>query len=224
MNTIEEEIFKNKKADIHKLIEYGFTEQSGAYRLSRVIADGQMELCVEVTPDGGISSSVVDCDTREPYTLFLMEEVQGNFVGSVRADYIAVLTDIADACFQSALLCGGDTEQAVAYILKTYGDRLEFLWENTPENAVWRRKDSGKWYGVLLTVSKRKLGMDSDGRVRILDLRVKTGDAERLIDRKKYFPAYHMNKTHWITVCLDGSLTIEELERMIDVSYALAVK
>ena len=37
-------------------------------------------------------------------------------------------------------------------------------------------------------------------------------------------PGYHMNKRHWNTVVLDGSVPAGELQRMIDNSYALVVK
>ncbi len=37
-------------------------------------------------------------------------------------------------------------------------------------------------------------------------------------------PGYHMNKKHWNTVILDGSIPKGEIERMIDRSYALVVK
>ena len=37
-------------------------------------------------------------------------------------------------------------------------------------------------------------------------------------------PGYHMNKRHWNTVTLDGSIPDGELERMMDNSYALVVK
>ena len=37
-------------------------------------------------------------------------------------------------------------------------------------------------------------------------------------------PGYHMNKRHWNTVCLDGSIPRGEIERMIDNSYALVVR
>lgn len=37
-------------------------------------------------------------------------------------------------------------------------------------------------------------------------------------------PGYHMNKKHWNTVILDGSIPPGEIERMIDSSYALVVK
>lgn len=35
---------------------------------------------------------------------------------------------------------------------------------------------------------------------------------------------YHMNKKHWNTVCLDGSIPSGEVERMIDSSYELVVR
>lgn len=52
----------------------------------------------------------------------------------------------------------------------TYQDELEFLWKRFPDNAVYRRKDTGKWYGAMLTISKQKLGLDSSEKVVILDL------------------------------------------------------
>ena len=40
---------------------------------------------------------------------------------------------------------------------------------------------------------------------------------------KALTPGYHMNKRHWNTVVLDGSIPPGEIERMIDNSYALVV-
>jgi predicted DNA-binding protein (MmcQ/YjbR family) len=37
-------------------------------------------------------------------------------------------------------------------------------------------------------------------------------------------PGYHMNKRHWNTVVLDGSVPAAEIERMMDRSYGLVVK
>lgn len=37
-------------------------------------------------------------------------------------------------------------------------------------------------------------------------------------------PGYHMNKKHWNTVILDGSLPDGEIERMIDHSFSLVVR
>jgi len=37
-------------------------------------------------------------------------------------------------------------------------------------------------------------------------------------------PGYHMNKTHWNTVILDGSVDPSEIRQWIDHSYALVIK
>lgn len=45
--------------------------------------------------------------------------------------------------------------------------------------------------------------------------------------REKYesvLPGYHMNKLHWNTVILDGSISEMELKQMIDHSYDQVVK
>jgi len=34
-------------------------------------------------------------------------------------------------------------------------------------------------------------------------------------------PGYHMNKTHWNTVYMDGSLSVKQLHEMVDHSYNL---
>ncbi len=50
-------------------------------------------------------------------------------------------------------------------------------------------------------------------------------DPERAIDLRERFggvlPGYHMNKKHWNTVLLDGSVPDAEVSSMIDHSYQL---
>ena len=53
-------------------------------------------------------------------------------------------------------------------------------------------------------------------------------DPERAIELRERHeavqPGYHMNKTHWNTVVLDGSLSDAELRELIDHSYTLIVQ
>jgi len=87
-----------------------------------------------------------------------------------------------------------------------------------------RRSDNKKWYAVILTVSRRKLGFDSDEIVEILDLRMTPEDIKKSVDGIKLLPGYHMNKKHWITICFDGTFSLEDICSLIDNSYHLAVK
>ena len=36
-------------------------------------------------------------------------------------------------------------------------------------------------------------------------------------------PGYHMNKKHWNTICLDGSIPTSEIKSMIDHSFSLVI-
>ena len=84
--------------------------------------------------------------------------------------------------------------------------------------------DNKKWYGAILTVSKRKLGLRSDDMAEIIDLRIQP---ELMNDKKKkknYYPGWHMNKKHWFTVILDESVPDEKLFEHIRTSDVLAKK
>lgn len=64
----------------------------------------------------------------------------------------------------------------------------------------------------------------SDGTVH---MNLKCDPNEALMLRGVFdsvIPGYHMNKKHWNTVILDGSIPDGEIERMIDRSYSLVVK
>ena len=58
--------------------------------------------------------------------------------------------------------------------------------------------------------------------VNILNLKCEPELAAALAAGKRgIFPAYHMNKTHWISVCLNGSVSEEELDSLIELSFEL---
>ena len=216
-------IFEKKRADPAKLLAFGFERNCDAYRYSTPLQDSGFVLTVTVTGDE-ISVWVTDPESGEPYTLHLSEEAEGAFVGGVRKEYERVLTEIERNCFESDRFKSSQAKELIAYIRKTYGDTPEFLWEKFPDNAVFRRKDNQKWYGALLTVAKEKLGIPESGKAEIIDLRIPPEQMESTVDGKRFFPGYHMNKKHWYTVTLDGSVCTEELCGRIDQSYRIAGK
>ena len=66
------------------------------------------------------------------------------------------------------------------------------------------------------------MGLEGEEKVEVLDLKLQSQKIEALIDNKTYFPAYHMNKKHWVTVLLSNNSNCEEIFRLIDTSYMLA--
>ena len=224
MNAIIQKIFKNKAIAIDRLIDYGFALDGEMYIYRADILDGQMQIVVNADGQGNIDTQVIDLDSQEVYTLFLVEDAVGSFVGGVRSAYENVLSDIADKCCERQVFKTEQAKKLIKYIREKYGDELEFLWEKFDDNAIWRRKDNRKWYALIVKLSARKLGCDSDEVVEIINIRVDPQETQSLIDGKRYYPAYHMNKKSWITICLDGSLAFDEICERVDASYALALK
>lgn len=114
-----------------------------------------------------------------------------------------------------------DLNGVLAYVKSRYGTEPEFLWAKSPNNAVLRHRDSLKWYGVLMRVQRRRIGAGGDGDADILDLKCEPALIGALIDKRGFFPAYHMNKEHWITILLDGAVPEQEVFGLIDLSYDL---
>lgn len=224
MSDVIHTIFKDKKMNHGKLLAYGFKKSNNGFFLEKPLREEDFILNVMVSSKGEVTTEIIDTALNEPYTLHLAGGASGSFVGGIRLQYEAILTDIAENCFDSDIFKKEMTGRLITYVREQYGDELEFLWKSSPNNAVWRRKDTKKWYAVLLTVQGEKLGIDSDGTVEILDFRVEPGELEKLVDYKMYYPGYHMNKKHWCTIILDGSVEFEEICGRIGDSYLLAVK
>lgn len=116
-------------------------------------------------------------------------------------------------------LCS-QTKEVMELITETYNDKPEFLFMDS-DTAVFRKGERKKWYAVIMTISKRKLGLSSDDMVEVLNVKLNPDEIALLTDRVSYFPAYHMNKKHWCTIPLDGTLDIDEICFRIGQSYDL---
>ena len=214
-------IFKNRKVVFSKLENFGFVKSKTLYKYTKTLTSG-FEMTVTINKSGKVAAKITDPDTGE-YTLHLTSSA-GSFVGEVRAEYEQTLEEIAAGCFERDVFKSEQTKQLIVYVREKYGCELEFLWEKFDNNAVWRRGDTKKWFAAVLTVSRSKLGLNSDETVEIIDLRLPPEEMARTVDGKRYFGGWHMNKKHWYTMILDGSVPFEELCRRIDTSYGLAVK
>jgi predicted DNA-binding protein (MmcQ/YjbR family) len=55
-----------------------------------------------------------------------------------------------------------------------------------------------------------------------VNLKASPDEIPRLIEQYEAVgPGYHMNKKHWITVSIDGSIPLETIQSWIDTSYNL---
>ena len=210
---------KNKKPVKEKLKEYGFCEVDGNLEYSVDIVSGQLELKIILDGTGQLFSHISDTSFGDEYVLHKVPDAVGAFVGKVREEYERTVEDIFEKCFDGGVFFRGRLGNIRKYILEKYHDEFEFPWED--ENAVVRRSDNKKWYAAFISVSARKLGVPSDFKVMVMNVKMKPCDIEKTIDNTSFFPAYHMNKKHWISVLVDSPAETKRIFEIIDDSYNL---
>ena len=70
------------------------------------------------------------------------------------------------------------------------------------ETAVFRHADNRKWYAIVMKVSRRKFGFDNNEVIDVVNLKLPTEMFGSFGAADGVYPAYHMNKLHWISVLL----------------------
>lgn len=214
---------KNRKIDYKKLLDYGFKKEQNKYLYKEKIFNNQFEIIVEVL-NHSMTSKLIDAINKEEYILVDIKDSVGEFVGKVREEYYSIIQDIIDKCTNMNVFKSSEAKEIICYIKNKYQDELEYLWEKFPENAIWRNKQNNKWYGLILTIEENKLGIKGNKKIEIVDLRYPKDDIKNILDNKKIFKGYHMNKNNWITIKLDGSVTLKEIYNLIDISYDISLK
>ena len=111
-------------------------------------------------------------------------------------------------------------ETVFAYIKKKYKISPEYPWAKYDSNAVFRHSDNKKWFVLVMGVEKNKLGLSGAGYVDVIDLKIDDMMfRDMLLQKEGILPGYHMNKDHWITVLLDGTVEEAVIYDLIDASF-----
>lgn len=106
-------------------------------------------------------------------------------------------------------------EEIMAYIKEKYEAVPEFLWDDTPDAAIFRQAKNRKWFALVMKVQNEEY------------LNVKTEPEYSDLLRNTYdyiMPAYHMNKEHWNTIVISKEVNQELVLELIDRSYELTRK
>ena len=93
-------------------------------------------------------------------------------------------------------------ENFYKYCLETYGVLPDYPFEDDFETAVFRHAENRKWFALSMQVSRRKFGIDSDEIIAVVNLKLPCEMFGSFGASDGVYPAYHMNKFHWISVLL----------------------
>ena len=111
------------------------------------------------------------------------------------------------------------TRQAfLDYCLDTYGTSADYPFDEDFETAVFRHTGNRKWYAIMMRVSRRKFGFDSDEVIDVVNLKLPLEMFGSFGTADGVYPAYHMNKVHWISVLLPDAAQ-DLVEFLVSASY-----
>lgn len=111
-------------------------------------------------------------------------------------------------------------ENIFDYIKKKYQVSPEYPWQKYDSNAVFRHRDNKKWFALVMCVQRCKLGLSGEEPVDVINLKVDDMFfRDMIIQEDGIMPAYHMNKQHWISVLLDGTVAEDRVFDLIHMSF-----
>ena len=88
------------------------------------------------------------------------------------------------------------------HCLQAYATAPDYPFDEDMETAVLRHGDNRKWYALVMRISRRKFGQNSDEMIDVVNLKLPVEMFGSFGESDGVFPAYHMNKLHWISVLL----------------------
>ena len=112
-------------------------------------------------------------------------------------------------------------DELETFILNHYSTLPDYPWADMPRAAVFRHAGNQKWFALMMEVPRDKLGLQGTEKLDIVNFKCDPILIASLRGEAGIFPAYHMNKSSWITAALDGSVPAETIELLLDVSYEL---
>ncbi len=108
-----------------------------------------------------------------------------------------------------------------SYIEETYGISPDYPFSDDLVTAVFRHPGNRKWFALAMHIPKEKLGIREDGRIDVVNVKCPPEVIESYRGHPGIYPAYHMNRNHWLSLILDGRLDESVLTFLLGISYDL---
>ena len=112
-------------------------------------------------------------------------------------------------------------QELTDYIFDAFSVEPDYPFSRDDVTCVFRHTDNRKWFGIMMKIPYRTLGMNRDGETDIVNIKCDPVLMGSLRGKTGFRPAYHMNKDKWITILLDGSAGREEITALVDMSFRM---
>ena len=112
-------------------------------------------------------------------------------------------------------------QELEAYLADIYSTNGEHLFTKYPSFLVFRHNGNRKWFAVIMDLPRKNLGLTGDGEISVVNLKCDTRLIGTFREEPGIFPGWHMNKAHWLSVALDGTVEDEKIKFLAAMSYEL---
>lgn len=196
---------------------FGFKEEAEKLIYRKEILDSSFLMEI-VFVDRQFLIEVYDLEFDEIYSLFSVDSAVGETVQNIREHVENLLSSILGLADESEKI----NLEVVDYCKNRYGENHINPFKKHPDILAFVN-EKNKWYALLSDVEYNKLNKNTDitTKVKILNVKYPTDRILEIIDNKNIFPAYHMNKKHWISIVLDKNIKLKTIKELIDISYSL---
>lgn len=92
--------------------------------------------------------------------------------------------------------------ECASYIKTAFDVEPDRPFEGDFSSAVFRHRENKKWFALYMQVSGKLVGLPEEPQVDILNVKCDPLLCTSLSHQPGFRPAYHMNKTHWLTILL----------------------
>ena len=200
-----------------KLLQYGFREEAEKLIYRKEILDSSFFIEI-VFVNSQLLIEVYDIEFDEIYSLFSVDSAVGETVQNIREHVEKLLSSILGLADES----GKISSEIIDYCNNKYGENHVNPFKKHPDILAFVN-EKNKWYALFSGVDYNKLNKNTDitTKVKILNVKYPTDKILDIIDNQNIFPAYHMNKKHWISIVLDKNIKLETIKELIDISYSL---
>ena len=195
---------------------FGFKDEAEKLIYRKEILDSSFLIEISFV-DSQLLVEVYDLEFDEVYSLYSVDSAVGETVQNIRENVENLLSSILGLADESEKI----SSEVIDYCNKYGGNHVNPFKKHPDILAFVNEKN--KWYALLSAVEYNKLNKNTDitTKVKILNLKYPTDKILDIIDNQNIFPAYHMNKKHWISVVLDKNIKLETIKELIDISYSL---
>ncbi len=109
------------------------------------------------------------------------------------------------------------------YIKNKYKIDSIAFWEEWPDFLVFRNEKK-KWFAIIMNVPYNKVYRKAIETkiIDVLNVKLDPEMVSAIKNEKGFAPAYHMNKTHWVSIEIN-KVSDKKIKDLIDMSFEIVL-